>query len=410
MTAFAVDAEDPVVREMLALVDALAGGEAGEVPPGPLDAPAWTGWYALAETHGLAPGLSRLLATPRWSRLPDELKDRCRRQHLAQTARSLAARRQFAEIRALYGEADIPVLPLKGLAFAPRLYTDPAARQFGDLDLLVPLSDGERAVALLKERGYRSTAAFTSAEEELLQERQAHFCPLARPGALPVEVHTQVLKDRGDAHRARAEAWSSAVADRDGLLQLDPDHALILAAAHYATHLRLGAGHLKWMVDLLLLLRRRSSSKSPSALWETVRRWNLEGEVAPLLAAAAALAGEPDLAPPGAAALAPGFLVYSPRQAGTQLLASARGRLGSLKDLPGPAARARYLYGLLFPSSAHLRYRYGLPAGRPVLAHRVTHPLRLVSRLVSGSLETRRNARGGSPRRVFRRKLTDDVA
>lgn len=390
-----------LVRETMRLVDALAHGPAGAEPPPAFAPEEWCAWYALVEAHGLAPGLSRLWEGSRWSALPPELAVRCRREYTTQTVRRLAALRQFHDIRDTLDTAGIPVLPLKGLAFSRTLYADPAQRQFGDLDLLVPEAAGSHAVALLKEQGYTPLPAFTSPEEELLHARQAHFCPLVRPGALPVELHTHVLKDRGDAPRARDDAWTSARPDEHGTLQLDPTHATLLAAAHYAGHLRLGAGHLKWLVDLLLLLRGDPSSAA-AALRTTAGHWNLLETVAPLLATAATFPGCPPLYLPTEAqtqrtgsgvALTPipaEVLVFSPQNAGSHALASAASRLARLHELPNPAARARYLARLLFPSSEHLRYRYQVPAEHSIQAHRIMHPLRLAARLFTSGRGRRR--------------------
>ena len=72
------------------------------------------------------------------------------------TARSLRIDRVTAEVATALGEAGIPVLALKGAAFARVLYDDGALRGYGDSDLLVPPDRVAEAVAVLERLGFRS--------------------------------------------------------------------------------------------------------------------------------------------------------------------------------------------------------------------------------------------------------------
>lgn len=64
-------------------------------------------------------------------------------------ALELAYRSVFERAADALRAADIPVMPLKGILFAYWIYDDPAERLKGDIDLLVPPRDFERALAAL---------------------------------------------------------------------------------------------------------------------------------------------------------------------------------------------------------------------------------------------------------------------
>ncbi len=370
--------------ELLALTDALGGGETKHAAVCDFSLAEWQGWYHRVEEHGLAPGLYRLLERPRWSGLPAEQRAECRARYLEQTARTLGARRQCTEIRECLENASIPVLPLKALAFSGTLYDDPGLRQFGDLDLLIPEEAAGEAEARLHALGYRPLAAFTSREEAALHARFAHLCPLARPGGLPVELHTHLLKDRGDDRMAVRDTWDHAGIDAAGTRRMRPEHEFVYAAAHYAGHLHLGGARLKWAADLLRMARYEEALD-----WEPVRgtaeRWRLTPYLAPVMHA---LRDHWNLPvgkwPSAGGVLGSEQLTASPQHSASRLAPSALARLRQVRELPGWGRRARYFWHLAFPEAEHLRFRYSLPAGAPVTGVRLLHPLRQASRFVRG--------------------------
>lgn len=376
--------EQAVELELLALVDALGGGEAQSGPPVDFGPAQWQAWYHLAEEHGLAPGLYRQLEAPRWSGLPAELRAACRARYLEQTARTLGARRQFEELRACLEAASLPVLPLKALAFAGTLYADPGLRQFGDLDLLVPEAAAEAAQRRLHSLGYRPLAAFTSREEAALHARFAHLCPVSRAGGLPVELHTHLLKDRGHDSQAVREIWESAFLDSGGVRRMRRDPAFVYAACHYAGHLHLGGARLKWAVDLLRMTRQEEAPNW-DGVRETAGRWGLTRSLAPVMNSLrehwGCAAGE---WPTGGGPLSPEQLTRSPGRSASRFAPSALARVRQARELPGWGSRLRYFWHLAFPDAEHLRFRYALPAGAPVSRLRLLHPLRQVGRFVHG--------------------------
>jgi len=127
--------------------------------------------WSLAEHHGVLPavianarrladakGAGSIVRPSKDGRSSSELFSaglaRARRQAFRQSAATLAMRHQLAELAEAFGRRGVPVVVIKGVDFAERLYPSYALRSFGDIDLLVPERSLEEAEAVLKKLGY----------------------------------------------------------------------------------------------------------------------------------------------------------------------------------------------------------------------------------------------------------------
>ncbi len=209
----------------------------------------WGRFESLAKHHGLAPlvlqGAEALLP----DRLSQELRRRAERvakQNLYFTATLL---RLLSELK----KDGIEAVPYKGPTLAAELYGDVALREFCDLDLLVKRADVPRAVARLRQMGYREAFALTGAQE------QAHLrsgCEIAMDdGRVPVEIHWDVVPrtfslSLGEAFRGRTRTVSLAGAP---VTSLGLEDLYIVLAVHGGTHLW---GRLVWVSDVARLSAR----------------------------------------------------------------------------------------------------------------------------------------------------------
>ena len=116
------------------------------------------GWplvTSLATDHGLRPALIELLSALDWKDVPDpvrlELED-FQRWHLLRT---LEIAEELAGVTRAFQAHGIPFALFKGAALSIQLYGRLAAREYNDLDLIVPAADVARAEDLLAARGYR---------------------------------------------------------------------------------------------------------------------------------------------------------------------------------------------------------------------------------------------------------------
>lgn len=87
-------------------------------------------------------------------------------------------------------EVNIPVIPLKGAYLAEKVYPNLAARPMGDLDLLVPKAELERAYEEIRRLGYRPAMLFHPDREV---KGSHHLPPLVGPDRLSIEVHWTLI-------------------------------------------------------------------------------------------------------------------------------------------------------------------------------------------------------------------------
>ncbi|MBS0524544.1 MAG: nucleotidyltransferase family protein [Proteobacteria bacterium] len=123
------------------------------------DVAAWSSVTSLATDHGLRPALIEFLSAVDWKSVPDpvraELED-FQRSHLLRT---LEIAEELARVARTFQSHGIPFALFKGAAVSIQLYGRLAAREYNDLDLIVPAADVARAEALLSARGYRPAFA-----------------------------------------------------------------------------------------------------------------------------------------------------------------------------------------------------------------------------------------------------------
>lgn len=127
----------------------------------PLD---WHRLLELAEYHGVIPRVYGQLST--LSELMPRLQIdalRCRYEEIARKALWFTG--ELARILAHLESRGIRALPYKGPVLGQLLYGDVTQRQFGDLDLLIQLSDVIKAKAALSDLGYRSSIKLAPREE-----------------------------------------------------------------------------------------------------------------------------------------------------------------------------------------------------------------------------------------------------
>ena len=156
---------------------------------------------------------------------------------------------------------------MKGLEAAQR-YPSPTLRPFRDVDLIV-------------DRPYEAQRALIAAGfepvgmDDRYYEDKQHLRPLRLPG-LPilVEVHRRPVWVPWAAPPSTAELLSDAVDSATGIsgvLALSPaHHALVLAAHSWAGK---PFRRILDLVDTTLV----ADEADPAALWETARRWQIDG-------------------------------------------------------------------------------------------------------------------------------------
>ena len=224
-------------------------------PPSVRHGEAWNEVTSLATVHGLRPALIEFLSAIDWKSVPDPVRaelEEFQRWHLLRT---LEIADELAGVARAFQSHGIPFALFKGAAVSLQLYGRLAAREYNDLDLIVPPADVARAEALLSARGYRP--AFADPHfRRFFQGHQGQTALRREGGAVDLDLHWTFsgsflpfpLRDR--------EIWdrltSVAVAGVD-VPALAPADTVLLLAGHGTKE---GWRSLMWLRDFAFAIER----------------------------------------------------------------------------------------------------------------------------------------------------------
>jgi hypothetical protein len=206
------------------------------------------GWAYIEETayeHGVMPLMFKGLRAIRNEGVPANVLERLEHAFAVNAERNAFLWRELLRLLKLFEANDIRAVPFKGPALALALYGDVGLRQFGDLDILVPEEQAQRAQRVLAAQDCQfrlSTDDGVLGEYErdnrtVTVDLQWHFAP--KRYAVPI--------DSGQFW-GRVERVSVA-----GMSMLQPsraDHIAILSA-HAAKHCWSKLG---WVADIARLI------------------------------------------------------------------------------------------------------------------------------------------------------------
>ncbi|HET7134077.1 MAG TPA: nucleotidyltransferase family protein [Gammaproteobacteria bacterium] len=219
-----------------------------------LDAPIdWDRLLRLAHWHGLRPLLHRHLAGH--ENVPRAAAVQLWAQAEAIARRNRFMRAELGRILALFDSAGIRALAYKGPTLALRAYAELALREFGDLDILVPRAQVQRARDALCAAGYVREYPLEPAIEEAFLDSQAQYHLVVRaPGEGPlVELHWKSDPDY-PVERLDDESWWACAGRIDGLPTLADEDLLLVLCIHGSKH---SWACLGWLVDVAEVLRSR---------------------------------------------------------------------------------------------------------------------------------------------------------
>jgi len=128
-------------------------------PPSVGHGEAWDEVTSLATVHGLRPALIEFLSATGWQDLPDPVRAELEEFQRGHLLRTLEIAEELAGMTRTLQSHGIPFALFKGAAVSLQLYGRLAAREYNDLDLIVPLADVARAEELLSVRGYQPAFA-----------------------------------------------------------------------------------------------------------------------------------------------------------------------------------------------------------------------------------------------------------
>jgi hypothetical protein len=191
----------------------------------------------LAQRHGVTPLLHRALQ-PRGviADATEAARTRLEEGHRATALANLRKYGEFRRIAQALDDANIPVMALKGLHLAERVYGNISLRSMSDMDILVPRTDLERAVTTLRSLEYGFDEDVSGAAPGMLGTKCNIGLAHRRLGVL-LEIHW-TLAEPGDVYAPPMDdIWRSAVPARLGdadALVMSPEFLLLHVCAHLA--------------------------------------------------------------------------------------------------------------------------------------------------------------------------------
>lgn len=140
----------------------------------------------------------------------------------------------------------IPTMLLKGAAVWTAHYRDAGARRLDDVGVLVPPSEAERALAVLRESGWSPLCRIDPGRIV----RSRHALALVEPGGTQINLHWRVLPEsvRDD------DFWAGAVAaavGRASTLAPGPTEQLLHTCGY---GVKAGRGALTWIADAAVIV------------------------------------------------------------------------------------------------------------------------------------------------------------
>lgn len=207
----------------------------------------------LATQHAVRPNLIDGLRQLDWLGVPAAGRERLETFRQSHLVRTLTLAEELCRLSEKFGTARVPFVAFKGATLAASLYGELAAREFTDIDILVPadrLADAELALTELGYRGAQGDRAFRHAF-------LAHLGQFAferdDPDAV-IDLHWSFFGDHLPAPVTPEEVWRDQEPVVVGRLPIPAPagrwRALLLASHGTKESWR----YLNWIVDFAMLI------------------------------------------------------------------------------------------------------------------------------------------------------------
>lgn len=253
-----------------------------------------TDWEELlqqSDRHGVSPLLYHRLKTihPEIP-IPPEITARLRQAYLVNAARNLGLFHNLAAVLNLLHRENIPVIALKGAHLAELVYSNPALRYMGDLDLLVQEQDLSKVDALLLAMG-----CTPNEQNRIVGNDNNEFVYVMPKRDVSLEIHWSILSSAFPFSIDTGGQW-----ERSRPALIAGAEAAVLCPEDLLLHLCIHAGcthgfepGLKLFCDISEILHHKSEAVDWERLQRRAHEWGVEKCVYLTLRLTAELLGEP---------------------------------------------------------------------------------------------------------------------
>ncbi|MGB6193386.1 MAG: nucleotidyltransferase family protein [Terracidiphilus sp.] len=229
--------------------------------------PDWQPFLALARKHRILPlACARLAASG--ASIPAEVQDQLRDAWQRNILHCTANAAELIQIHEALQRENIAALPFKGIVLAASAYNDFAARNAGDIDILVHLQDLLRATAILKARNFELlTPVCDDGSPLLTNSHEYHFERQSDGMVVELRWRLELTQPRYRRNVGMQWLWPHRqpirIADID-LPGMDAETALLVLCMHGSKHTW---ARLVWISDVAHLL-----AAYPALDWSRVHR------------------------------------------------------------------------------------------------------------------------------------------
>ena len=181
--------------------------------------------------------------------------DRLRTVFHANAKRNLLLTGELLRVVDLLQTHGIRAISYKGPALAAAIYGDISMRQFSDLDIIVPVSDAERAWSLLMSRGYRHATAMSRKEWAALTKTEKDLTLLRDDVGINLELHWSITNEKDPIQIDPQFLWKNlnTVSIAGKTVQIHaPEDLLLILCIHGGKH---RWEHLGWLCDIVQIIR-----------------------------------------------------------------------------------------------------------------------------------------------------------
>ncbi len=226
----------------------------------------WNRLEHIASAHGLAPVVNKRIIEEFRDFIPETIIANLRRSYFSDFRRNAILTQRLLKVLEMMEERSIKVMPLKGPILAHELYGHISMRLFGDLDILTPVHQFDRAAKALFDHGW--TCPYESDAPLLNRAREENFREvmfLSPDGRGALELHREVGYDHFLSGVSSELLWLDPVKIQYSdhmVLSPKPEALLIYLCAHGASH---GWQRLMWVCDIDRLIRSK-----PDLDWDMI--------------------------------------------------------------------------------------------------------------------------------------------
>ncbi|WP_274648618.1 nucleotidyltransferase family protein [Paenibacillus humicola] len=215
----------------------------------------WKTFIDLARHHRVEPYLHYKLKQLTATGIPSFVKRTFNRDYRVNTFLMLQLCGEIERIGKLFAEHDIRALNLKGPVIAKDLYGDVSLRTSCDLDLVIPISDLQRAEALLAAEGYvKDDYIHTLLNDWKWRHHHTTFShPQKR---IKIELHWRLnpAPSKNPGFDALWERRRTSPSIGRHVYYLGKEDLFLFLVSHGARH---GWSRLRWLLDIRQLLQQQ---------------------------------------------------------------------------------------------------------------------------------------------------------